>query len=276
MSFSTNVSKEFAFVRADFEAVRTRLKQIAGIKLADSKDSMVYSRLSRRIRALKMSSFTEYLKYVDKTHSEHQQFVNALTTNLTSFFREPHHFTELKSYVASQRRPLTIWCAASSTGEEPYSIAITAVDALQSFDIPIKIIASDIDSKVLATASEGVYKIENLNNIDDAIKKRYFHRGKGAMSGMVRVVPELRKLIEFRHINLIDSSWHLPQKIDIVFCRNVMIYFDKQTQFSVLEKIVKHMHPNGLYFAGHSENFGYVNSILTPLGKTIYKPKVAE
>lgn len=272
MATTLGSEKEFAFVSADFEAVRKRLKSIAGINLADSKDSMVYSRLSRRIRALKMASFAEYLRYVDKTENEHQEFVNALTTNLTSFFREQHHFDELGSYVAANKRPLTIWCAASSTGEEPYSLAITVVDALGKYEVPVQIIASDIDSNVLATASRGVYKIEQLENMETSMKKRYFYRGTGANSGFVKVVPELRKLIEFKRINLMDNAWDLPKNIDIVFCRNVMIYFDKSTQLDILSKIVAHMKPSGLYFAGHSENFGHVNSILKPLGKTIYRP----
>jgi chemotaxis protein methyltransferase CheR len=269
-----DTNKEFAFVSADFDAVRKRLKKIAGINLAQSKDSMVYSRLSRRIRHLRLSSFAEYLRYVDKTKGEHQEFVNALTTNLTSFFREQHHFDELKTYIAEQKnRPITIWCAASSTGEEPYSLAITAVEALGEFDANVTIIASDIDSNVLSTASRGIYKIEQLDSFDDSMKKRYFHRGKGANTGFVKVVPELRRLIEFKRINLMDSGWNLPQNIDIVFCRNVMIYFDKATQLEILSKIVAHMAEKSLYFAGHSENFGHVDSILKPLGKTIYQPK---
>ncbi|MGB3727374.1 MAG: CheR family methyltransferase [Glaciecola sp.] len=275
MTAHTSASKEFPFVTADFEAVRKRLKSIAGINLADSKDSMVYSRLSRRIRALNMSSFSQYLQYVDTTESEHQEFVNALTTNLTSFFREQHHFEELKQYVAAQNRPITIWCAASSTGEEPYSIAISVVEALGKFAVPVKIIASDIDSNVLQTASQGVYKVEQLDSMQQSMKKRFFHRGTGSKSGFAKVVPELRKLIEFKRINLMDTNWDLPKNIDIVFCRNVMIYFDKSTQLEILSKIVAHMQPHGLYFAGHSENFGHVNSILKPLGKTIYSTKSA-
>jgi chemotaxis protein methyltransferase CheR len=269
-----DTQKEFAFVSDNFTAVRKRLKEIAGINLADSKDSMVYSRLSRRIRHLGMSSFAEYLRYVDKNESEHQEFVNALTTNLTSFFREQHHFDELKSYIAAQNnRPITIWCAASSTGEEPYSLAITAAEAAGRFDPNVSIIASDIDSNVLTTESKGIYKIEQLDNFENNMKKRYFHRGKGAKSGFVKVVPELRRLIEFKRINLMDAAWDLPKNIDIVFCRNVMIYFDKATQLDILNKIVRNMSSKSLYFAGHSENFGHVDSILKPLGKTIYKPK---
>lgn len=275
MALVADKQKEFAFAAADFNAVRKRLKQIAGIDLADSKDSMVYSRLSRRIRHLKLSDFTQYMQYVDKHESEHQEFVNALTTNLTSFFREQHHFDELKTHVASKRnQTLKIWCAASSTGEEPYSIAITVVEALGRFDIPIKIVASDIDSNVLDTARKGIYKIEQLDSFSDAMKKRYFYKGNGANTGFVKVVPELRNLIEFKRINLIDDSWQLPNDFDIVFCRNVMIYFDKDTQLSILGKIVRHMSKDSLYFAGHSENFSHVKSILKPLGKTIYKPMV--
>jgi chemotaxis protein methyltransferase CheR len=273
MAIDLSPDKEFAFVTADFEAVTKRLKKIAGINLADSKDSMVYSRLSRRIRHLKLSNFADYLSYVDKTKSEHQEFVNALTTNLTSFFREQHHFDELASHLSKQKGALTIWCAASSTGEEPYSLAITVVDALGKFNVTVKIIASDIDSNVLSTASAGVYKIEQLDGMETSMKKRYFHRGKGANAGFVKVVPELRKLIEFKRINLMDSNWDLPNNIDIVFCRNVMIYFDKSTQLEIIGKIVAKMNPKGLYFAGHSENFGHVNSLLKPLGKTIYRPK---
>lgn len=273
MTSATSLDKEFAYSLADFNAVRKRVKQIAGINLADSKDSMVYSRLSRRIRHLGIRSFREYLKFVDQHEEEHQEFVNALTTNLTSFFREGHHFEELKRHIAENKKPLTIWCAASSTGEEPYSLAMTAVQAHGSFNNPVKIIASDIDSNVLKTASNGIYPLERLDGLPQDLKKSFFHKGKGAQSGMARVVPELRKMITFKRINLMDSSWELPKDIDVVFCRNVMIYFDKETQLEIIGKIVRYMKPEGLYFAGHSENFGHINTILTPLGKTIYKPK---
>jgi chemotaxis protein methyltransferase CheR len=233
----------------------------------------VYSRLSRRIRSLHLRDFKAYLSYLDKNAPEQEEFINALTTNLTSFFRESHHFDYLKKYIASANRPLKIWCAASSTGEEPYSIAMTAVEALGRFDIPISIIASDIDSKVLTTASAGIYKTEQLDGMGDDKKRQFFHRGKGADGGKVKVVPELRKLLSFQKLNLMDSNWSLSKDFDIVFCRNVMIYFDKETQLCILEKIVKHMRKDSLYFAGHSENFGHVSQILTSMGKTIYKPK---
>jgi chemotaxis protein methyltransferase CheR len=272
MSLATD--KEFAFNAADFDAVRRKLKKIAGINLADSKDSMVYSRLARRIRSLGLKSFVQYLTFLDKHEEEKEEFVNALTTNLTSFFRESHHFDVLKKHLEEikHRKKITIWCAASSTGEEPYSIAMTVVNAFKRFDCPVEIIASDIDSKVLKTASDGVYKIEQLTEFQTDMKKLFFRRGKGANSGFVKVVPELRKLITFQKLNLMDEKWSLPRGIDIVFCRNVMIYFDKETQLQILRKIVNHMGNDSLYIAGHSENFAHVADILTPLGRTIYKP----
>jgi chemotaxis protein methyltransferase CheR len=273
MATSEREIKEFGFSRNDFDVVRAKLKTLTGINLAQSKDSMVYSRLSRRIRSLQLSDFKAYLNYLDNNTQEQEEFINALTTNLTSFFRESHHFEYLKKYIADANRPLKIWCAASSTGEEPYSIAMTAVEALGRFDIPVSIIASDIDSKVLATASAGMYKIEQLDGLANDKKRQFFHRGKGENVGKARVVPELRKLLSFQKLNLMDDKWALPKDFDIVFCRNVMIYFDKETQLCILEKIIKHMRRDSLYFAGHSENFGHVSQILTSLGKTIYKPK---
>jgi chemotaxis protein methyltransferase CheR len=275
MARSAGEVKEFGFARNDFEVVRAKLKTLTGINLSDSKDSMVYSRLSRRIRSLHLVDFKAYLNYLNKNTQEQEEFINALTTNLTSFFRESHHFDYLKKHIQQINRPLKIWCAASSTGEEPYSIAMTAVEAFGRFDIPVTIIASDIDSKVLETASTGVYKSEQLDNLSEELKKRFFHRGKGSNAGKVRIVPELRKLLSFQKVNLMDEKWALPHDFDIVFCRNVMIYFDKETQLNILEKIIKHMGKDSLYFAGHSENFGHVNKILSPLGKTIYKPKVS-
>nr|WP_136250891.1 CheR family methyltransferase [Ningiella ruwaisensis] len=273
MTLETREKAEFGYERADFEVVRAKLKTLTGINLADSKDSMVYSRLSRRIRALHLKDFSGYLSYLDNHLEEQENFINALTTNLTSFFREHHHFEQLKGYIQSNRRPLKIWCAAASTGEEPYSLAMTAVEAYGRFNIPVEIIASDIDSKVLETASRGIYKIEQVSDMTADFKKRYFHRGKGINAGLVKIVPELKKLLTFKKLNLMDAKYALPEDFDIVFCRNVMIYFDKQTQLAILEKIISHMKPNGLYFAGHSENFSHVSKLLTPLGKTVYKPK---
>ena len=264
--------REFLFSRLDFDNVRRILYKKTGIQLADSKDSMVYSRLARRLRALKISSVTKYLKYLEATSSEEQLFVNALTTNLTSFFREQHHFPSLREYLQTHPGKKRIWCAASSTGEEPYSIAITVAETFGSFKTPIEIIATDIDSTVLEKAKAGIYSETNISDLSKEHLKEFFHRGKGANQSKIRVVPELRKMVDFRQNNLTHSLWDIKPPIDIIFCRNVMIYFDKKTQMEILSQMVALMPADGLYVAGHSESFSNAGHLVTPLGKTLYRP----
>ena len=264
--------KEFEFNTDDFERVRQTLYRKTGINLADSKDSLVYSRLARRLRALSINNFQDYLTYLKKTPAEEEFFINALTTNLTSFFREAHHFSALADYLRSHPGERTIWCAASSTGEEPYSIAMTAAEVYDSFDNPVSIIASDIDSNVLQKARDGIYRDESARKLSPQQCYRFLHRGKGAQSGKVRVVPELRKNVVFRRINLTDATWPIRGPIDIIFCRNVMIYFDKETQLNILKRMIMLLPDDGLYFAGHSENFNKNPELVTPAGKTIYRP----
>lgn len=263
---------EFTFSRKDFDKVRATLYGMAGIRLADSKDSLVYSRLARRLRALRLKSFNNYLAYLKQHKEEEEHFINALTTNLTSFFREGHHFTELGKYLRLHRHVKTIWCAASSTGEEPYSIAMTVAQAYGTFASPVKIIASDIDSNVLQKASNGVYRKDAITKLPLELKRQFFHRGKGSHSDQVRVVPELRRMVEFKQINLTHERWPLPEQVDIIFCRNVMIYFDKDTQLKILTKMVEMMPADGRYFAGHSENFNMASNLVKPLGQTVYQP----
>lgn len=267
-----NSKKEFVYSQKDFDAVRKRLYQVSGIKLGDSKDSMVYSRLARRLRALKIQSFDAYLKYINAHPAERTEFVNALTTNLTSFFREPHHFRILSDYVLKHRGELKIWCAASSTGEEPYSIAMTVAETLGGFNHPVEIIASDIDSNVLKTAAEGIYKYERVRDLSPRHLKQFFFRGVGSNSGLVKVVPELRAMIHYKNINLTDKVWDIGNDIDIIFCRNVMIYFDKPTQLVILKKMIDRMNPQGIYVAGHSENFAGASDLVKALGNTVYQP----
>ncbi|MEH6713895.1 MAG: CheR family methyltransferase [Paraglaciecola polaris] len=270
----TNVTKkqEFAYSQQDFQHVRDILYKKTGIQLADSKDSMVYSRLARRIRELKLTTFAEYLQYLLSHDEEEQHFINSLTTNLTSFFREAHHFPVLKRYLQEMPDTKRIWCAASSTGEEPYSIAMTVAESFGRFDAPIEIIASDIDSKVLQTARDGIYPIERIEGLTQEQKKRYFKKGTGTNAGKVRVVPELAKMVSFTQLNLTSLNWQLPSPIDIIFCRNVMIYFDKETQVRILERMVSLMTKKGIYVAGHSENFAAAEHVVKLLGKTVYKP----
>ena len=269
--------KEFDFTRADFERVRGLIYQRAGISLADSKQEMVYSRLARRLRATGIESFGRYLDGLEAGHmpQEWEAFTNALTTNLTSFFREAHHFPLLAEHVLKARRQhpgqLTIWCSASSTGEEPYSIAMTVCEAFNTLTPPVSIIATDIDTNVLATAGAGVYPIERVDKLEPERLRRFFLKGKGAQEGMVRVRPELRQLVTFRPLNLLADGWDVKGPFDVIFCRNVMIYFDKATQRRILSRFVPLMKPDALLFAGHSENFLYVSDSLRLRGKTVYE-----
>nr|WP_315465631.1 CheR family methyltransferase [uncultured Rhodoferax sp.] len=265
--------REFVWTNADFEHVQKLIYQRAGISLHDGKHAMVYSRLSRRLRETGHQSFKEYLRFLEATDGpEWQEFVNALTTNLTSFFREGHHFQILADFLKADRftNGCKIWCCASSTGEEPYSIAMTAVETLGSIK-SFTLTASDIDSKVLHTAAQGIYRSDALKGIDQSRLHRFFLRGKAGNIGMARVKPELREKIDFQMVNLIRNDWPFRDAFDVVFCRNVMIYFDAPTQRQVLERIHKVMKPGGLLFVGHAENFSDSRDLFVLKGKTVYE-----
>jgi chemotaxis protein methyltransferase CheR len=265
--------KEFAFTEQDFERVRSLIYRRAGIALADSKQEMVYSRLARRLRATGIKSFVDYLDDLEGApdSQEWEAFTNALTTNLTSFFREAHHFPILAEQAKKTAGPIEIWCCASSTGEEPYSIAMTLCEVFNTLTPPAHVIATDIDTNVLNTAANGVYPLERLDKMSPERAKRFFQRGKGKQEGYVRVRPELRNMITFKQLNLLSSDWPVSGPFDVIFCRNVMIYFDKPTQGKILERFAPMMKPDGLLFAGHSENFLYVTNAFKLRGKTVYE-----
>lgn len=269
----SDTEKEFIFNGKDFDRVRDLIYKKAGISLADSKQEMVYSRLARRLRATGINSFSTYLDSLERgtSESEWEAFTNALTTNLTSFFREEHHFPILAEHAKNRKDAINVWCSASSTGEEPYSIAMTLCEVFGSLKPPVHIVATDIDTNVLATASKGVYNIDRLEKMSQDRISRFFLRGKGAQEGMVRIRPELRELISFRQLNLLEDGWALNGPFDAIFCRNVMIYFDKATQGNILKKFVPLMKKDALLFAGHSENFLYVSDDFKLRGKTVYE-----
>lgn len=265
--------REFAWTNADFGHVQNLIYQRAGISLHDGKHAMVYSRLSRRLRDTGHQSFKEYLEWLESTDGpEWQEFVNALTTNLTSFFREHHHFDSLSELLKSRPRNFhwNVWCSAASTGEEPYSIVMTSVEALGEKP-NFSLAASDIDSKVLATAGQGVYRLESMKGMDSTRLQHFFLRGKGDNSGLVRVKPEYRQMINFQMVNLIRDDWPFKELFDVVFCRNVMIYFDAATQRKVLERIYRVMKPGGILFVGHAENFSDSKDLFVLKGKTVYE-----
>jgi chemotaxis protein methyltransferase CheR len=265
--------KEFIFTPQDFERIRAMLYQHSGIKLSDSKKDMVYSRLGRRLRATGLKSFQDYLARLEQGRSdEWEAFINSLTTNLTAFFREPHHFPLLKEHALTLRkRPFRVWCSAASTGEEPYTIAMTLVEAFGTFKPPIEIIATDIDTNVLKQAKTGVYTLERVEKLPQQILKSFFLKGTGSNAGRVQVRRELRDLISFSQLNLQSNSWAVNGTFDVIFCRNVLIYFDKDTQYGILKRFAPLLDAHGLLFAGHSESLHHAADLYKLRGKTVYE-----
>jgi chemotaxis protein methyltransferase CheR len=269
-------ARDLDFTSADFQRVRQLIYQCAGISLAPTKQEMVYSRLARRVRARGLKAFAEYLPIVEDDSAEREAFVNALTTNLTAFFREAHHFEELTDLVERCRqdgsREFKVWSCASSTGEEPYSIAMTLIDAYGTFTPPVSVFASDIDTNVLAQAERGVYTADRIAKLTDSQRRRFFLKGTGKHEGTVRVRNEVRSLVAFDRMNLLDPKWSVSGPFDAIFCRNVMIYFDKATQRQILQKLAPLLRPHGLLFAGHSECFVHAADVVRLRGKTVYEP----
>jgi len=260
---------EFAFFR---DLVHAR----AGIALKDSKRSLVAARLVRRLRSLGLDSFAAYRHFLqtkDPSGSELKLLINCMTTNKTSFFREEAHFAILKDRILAAGRAgqavYRIWSAACSTGEEPYSIAMTALDAAHG--IEVRILASDLDTEVLARAEEAMYPLEALDEMDDPLKHRYFLRGRGACEGLVQVKPAVRKLVTFRNINLVADGWDVRTHFDAIFCRNVIIYFDRETQARLFGRMVQYLAPGGLLFVGHAETLFWLDDLLVPLDHSVYR-----
>jgi len=271
---SENRTREYTFTQSDFERIKKLIYKHAGISLSASKQNMVYSRLARRVRANGFNTFHEYLNFLEHGNSEEwEAFTNALTTNLTAFFREQHHFPILEKHVEQRKnqKKIQLWCSASSTGEEPYSMAMAMVQAFKTFTPPVHILATDLDTNVLAKAQLGVYSLDKLEKIPKERLKQFFLKGKGHHAGSARVRPELRNMITFRQLNLLDESWPIRGPFDAIFCRNVMIYFDKPTQYKILKKFVPLLAPAGLLFAGHSESFQHAVDLFRLREKTVYE-----
>jgi chemotaxis protein methyltransferase CheR len=265
--------REFLFTTQDFQRIRKLIYDHAGINLSDAKQDMVYSRLGRRLRVKGITNFRDYLAILENNDvQEWEAFVNSLTTNLTSFFREPHHFPLLAEHLnrIRHRKPIDIWCSAASTGEEPYTMAMTVVDAFGSFTPPVHILATDLDTNVLKKAQTGVYPLDRVEKLPPDILRRFFLKGTGKNEGFVQVRQELRDMITFRQLNLLDAKYPIHGPFEAIFCRNVMIYFDKPTQYKILQKFVPLMRNDGLLFAGHSESFQHAADLFQMRGKTVY------
>lgn len=269
--------REFTFSDKDFQRIKRIVYDYAGIDLNESKKNLVYNRLAKRIRFLNQDSFKEYLDYVEKMGKEEfVHLINAITTNLTFFFRENHHFEYLAETVIpgllkanASSKKIRIWSAGCSTGEEPYSIAIVLKEAVPS-GWDAKVIATDLDSNVVQTATNGIYAIDRLKGVTEARKKRWFLKGKGAVEGKVKVKDELKHSIEFGQLNLMED-WPIKDSIDVIFCRNVVIYFDKATQSRLFDRYAERLPMGGHLFVGHSESLYNVCDRFELLGKTIYQ-----
>lgn len=264
--------RDLLFTPTDFEHVRRLIHLRAGIALAAHKTDMVYSRLARRLRTLGLTRFDEYLALLqaDTKNAEWEHFTNALTTNLTAFFREAHHFPILVDQARSGSWPPRVWSCAASTGEEAYSIAMALAEIAPAHAPAASVLATDIDTRAIETAAHGIYALADVDKLEPARLRRFFHRGAGKREGMVRVHPQLRSMIEFRALNLLAPELTVQGPFDAIFCRNLLIYFDKPTQARLLDRLAGLLRPNGLLFAGHSENLAGVSRAFELRSHTVY------
>ena len=255
----------------DFETVRELIARYAGIKLSAQKRNMVYNRLLRRLRACGTASFGDYLALVQASDSrEREAFVNALTTNLTAFFREPHHFELLATHAqarAGRRQPLRVWSSACSTGEEVWSIAMV----LRETGCPGDVVGTDIDTEVIRTGSAGVYRADRVEGMAPERLRKHFRRGTGANDGLVSIRPELRTGVRFGQLNLQSPAWPAQERYDVIFCRNVVIYFDRESQKRLLARLADLLVPGGLLMVGHSESFPAAHPGFRSCGRTAYE-----
>jgi chemotaxis protein methyltransferase CheR len=276
---------ELALSDREFGRVKARVYAQAGISLSDAKRTLVVSRLGKLVRALRLGSFDAYLDHLERagTPDEAQDFINALTTNLTRFWREDHHFAHLRTYVAqlmAQRprkapdgRPrLRIWSAGCSTGQEPYTVALDLLDAfpdLKRWDF--RILGTDIDTNVVARAATGIYPLNELNGLVPARAELFEPAGPD----QVGIPAAARDLVAFKPLNLMDNPWPMRGLFDAIFCRNVAIYFDKPTQGKLFSRLGSILVPDGFLYIGHSENLGAGSDNFRLVGKTVYQARSA-
>jgi chemotaxis protein methyltransferase CheR len=268
-----SAAREFPFSAEHFRLISERVYRFSGIRLPEAKREMVYARLARRLRALGLASFDDYVRFLEMEPAEWEHCTNALTTNVTSFYREEHHFTILAEHARATARPgqpFRVWSAGCSTGEEPYTIAMCLTDALGQ--APFQVLATDLDTQVLAHAREAVYPLQAVLRLPEARQKRFFLRGTGRHEGQARVRREISERVEFLRVNLMDAQWPVDGGLDAIFCRNVMIYFDKPTQRRLIERFAALLAPTGLFFAGHAESLLDQGRHFRLRGQTVYQP----
>lgn len=268
---------DYPITKQEYDRIRTLLYQESGISLGESKQSLVVSRLSKRLRELEINSFAGYYDYVtqDASGGEFTRMMDLLSTNKTDFFREPKHFDYLREQILptlEREKRIRIWSSACSTGEEPYTIAITLHEHVKnpaSWDMGI--LASDISTRVLAHAAAGLYGEDRIATISPDIARRHFLKGRDKSAGLVKVKPHLSKLIKFRRLNLMSETFPIKSPLDLIFCRNVMIYFDRPTQERLIAKFHRYLKPGGHLFIGHSESLQWLQHNFVTVAPTIYR-----
>lgn len=273
-----DIQREFFMSEDSFRQVSELAYKYTGIVLGDHKKDMVYGRLARRMRALGLNDMKDYCPLIEEhANEEVSKFINAITTNLTSFFREEHHFDFLSDTFCQEllknngSTKIRGWSAACSTGEEPYSIAISLLEKLGGSRWDCKILATDLDSKVLDHAQQGVYDIDRINTMTAERKKKWFLSDRNHPD-IVKVKPSLQEVVRFKRLNLLER-WPMKGPFDFIFCRNVFIYFDQATQQKILNGFAEKLRPGGYLFIGHSENLHESSRYFDSLGKTIYQRK---
>ncbi|HPB80862.1 MAG TPA: protein-glutamate O-methyltransferase CheR [Spirochaetota bacterium] len=261
----------------DFNLFREVIYRESGINLSPMKKALVQSRLMRRMRELQIRDFNEYYEYLNENYDDERiHLINCITTNKTDFFREAGHFDYMKNevlprYVKENRKSIRIWSAGCSTGEEPYTIAISLLEFFKDKTLPdIKILATDIDTKVLETAMEGTYKEETVKVVDKEVLRRYALKGVGKNAGYYRMKDSVKKMIYFKRLNLLADTFPLKNKFDIIFCRNVVIYFDRNSQVKLFKQFYNYLNNDGYLFIGHSETLTSVSNLFQFRGRSVY------
>ena len=265
-------TREFPFSAQQFRLISDRIYEYSGIRLPEGKREMVYARLARRLRSLGLGSFDDYVRFLELEPAEWEHCTNALTTNVTAFYREEHHFQTLAQHARETARngeTFRVWSAGCSSGEEPYTVAMCLSEALPGGNFHV--LASDLDTQVLAQAGEAVYPLASVLKLSEARQRRFFQRGAGRYQGKARVRPELSRHVEFVRLNLMDAQWPVQAGLDAIFCRNVMIYFDKPTQRTLVERYAKLLREGGLFFAGHAESLLDQGRHFRLRGQTVYE-----
>ncbi|MFT6264756.1 MAG: chemotaxis protein methyltransferase CheR [Oleiphilaceae bacterium] len=274
---SQNLQREFMMTDADFKIISDLAYEFTGIVLGPQKRDMVYGRLARRLRDLGLTRVSDYINAVKSDQNEEvSKFINAITTNLTSFYREQHHFDFItKSLIPELKKTnlgtkkIRAWSAGCSTGEEPYSIAITFKESMDLQGWDLKILATDLDSKVLNKGQQGIYDIDRIESIKSSYKQKWFLKDQNHPD-IVKVKPEIQELIKFKRLNLLEK-WPMKGPFDFIFCRNVVIYFNAETQAVLFDRYAEMLKDGGYLIIGHSESLDRTNNRFRSIGKTIYK-----